>query len=236
MQALRSNMKINHIYLSLLLLITSFGVKAEESQYTQEYLNNACTYLGGFCEIAKKKCLSEKSPNLDKCLVDYTIQVMNRRRIPQDPADLRNEKYSKKACEKLADECNFIQLECLAGGGLFNTCIAMSYFAIEVSKELCGVMGYKACLDRDREFGVKVIHELTIPNIGKPIKQTMWKECTHAGNYKVKSIELKEFYYGYMDNLKYLKEPILLSKEDDYEHKIQEDYYDCMKAVLEKAS
>ena len=229
-------MNISHIYLSILLLISSFGVKAEDSQYTQEYLNNACTYLGAFCEITKKKCKSEKSPNLDKCLVDYTVQVMIGRRVPQDPADLRNEKYAQEACERLEDECDFIQLECLVGGGLFNTCIAVSYFRIEVFKELCGVLNYKACLDRDREFGVKVVHDLTIPNMDKPIKKTMLEECTHAGNYKVKSIELKEFYYGYMGNLQYLKEPILLNEEEDYEHKIQEDYYDCMKAVLEKSS
>ena len=95
---------------------------------------------------------------------------------------------------------------------------------------------YRECLERDREFGVKVVHELTIPNIGKPIKKAMWEVCTHAGNYKVKSMELKEFYYGYMDNLKYLKKPIVLSGEDDYEHRNQEDLYNCMKAVLEKSS
>ena len=49
----------------------------------------------------------------------------------------------------------------------------------------------------------------------------MWKGCTHAGNYKVKSAELKEFYYGYMDNLKHLKEPVILNEDVDYEHKIQ---------------
>ncbi|QIZ84786.1 hypothetical protein HF888_11390 [Bermanella marisrubri] len=229
-------MKIYKILFTLLFLIVTFSVKAEEARYSQEQLINACNYLGGFCEIAKNKCRSEKSRNLEKCLVDFAIEVMNRQRIPQDPADLRNQKYAQIACEKLGDECDFIKLECLAGGGLFNACIAMSYFSIEVSKELCGVMGYKACLDRDRDFGVKVIHELTIPNIGKPIRQTMLNECNDAGNYKVKSMELKKFYYGYMKNLQYLKEPIRLSDEDDYEHKIQEEYYNCMKAVLEKAS
>ena len=191
-------MNISQIYLSILLLISSFGVKAEDSQYTQEYLNNACTYLGAFCEITKKKCKIEKSSNLDKCLVDYTIQVMNGRRVPQYSADLRNERYAQEACEILGDECDFVQLECLVGGGLFNTCVAMSYFKIEVFKEQCGVRDYRECLERDREFGVKVVHELTIPNIGRPIKRKMEEECTHAGNYKVKSMELKEFYYGYM--------------------------------------
>lgn len=229
-------MKIKNVCLFILFLITSFGVNAGESKYTQEYLNNACNYLGSFCEIVKLNCISENSSSLDQCLVDYAIKVMNVQKIPQDPADLRNEEYAQEACKRLEDECDTIQLECLAGGGLFNTCIAMSYFKIEVFKELCGVINYKACLDRDREFGIKLVHELTLPNIGKPIKKTMWEECTHAGNYKVKSMKLKEFYYGYMENLKYLKEPIVLSGEDDYEYKIQEDSYNCMRAVLEKAS
>jgi hypothetical protein len=233
---LKSNMKTNHIYLSLLLLISSFALKAEDSQYTQEYLNNACTYLGGFCEITKQKCLSEKASNLDKCLVDYSIKVMNTQRNPQDPADLRNVKYAKQACNELGDECNFIQLECLAGGSMLNTCIAMSYFKIEVAKELCGVIGYRACLESDREYGVKVIHELTLPNINKPIKLKMWEECSEAGTYKVKSRELKRFYNGYMDAFQYTKELILLNDRENYEHQIQEEYYNCMKAVLEKAS
>lgn len=231
--ALRSNMKKFCIYL---LLFTSIGLSAEETKYTQGKLDNACTYLGDFCEIAKRKCELDKTSNQDACFMDYVGKVLMAQRNTPDPEDLRNEKYAQQACEKLGDECEFIQLECLAGGGLFNTCIAMSYFSIEVSKELCGVMSYRSCLERDREFGIKVIHELTIPNIDKPIKKTMWKECTHAGNYKVKSIELKQFYYGYMENLKYLKEPIILNEKDDYEYKVQEDYYDCMKAVLEKAS
>ena len=152
-------MKTIRIYLSLFLLIGTSGVKAGGSQYTEEYLNNACAYLGGFCEITKQKCLSEEALDQDECLVNYTIKAMHAQEIPQDPADLRNETYSKYACEKLGDECNSIKLECFAGGGLFNTCIAYSYFEIEVSKELCGVMSYKTCLDRDREFGVKVIRE-----------------------------------------------------------------------------
>ncbi len=228
-------MKTIHIYLSLLILISAFGVTAEETQYTQDYLNNACTYLGGFCEITKQKCLSEKVSNQDKCLVDYTIKVMNAQRNPQDPADLRNVKYAQQACNKLGDECSVIQLECLAGGSMLNTCIAMSYFKIEVAKELCGVMGYRACLESDREYGIKVIHELTLPNIDKPIKQKMWEECAEAGNYKVKSAELKRFYNGYMDAFQYAKEPILPNEREDYEHQIQEEYYNCMKAVFDKS-
>lgn len=228
-------MKIKRICLSILFLTAPFGVNAGGSQYTQEYLNNACNYLGSFCEIVKLKCISEELPNLDECLVDYTIKIINAQSISQESADLRNERYAQEACEILGDECDFVQLECLVGGGLFNTCVAMSYFKIEVFKEQCGVRDYRECLERDREFGVKVVHELTIPNIGRPIKRKMEEECTHAGNYKVKSMELKEFYYGYMGNLKYLKEPIVLSGDDDYEYKSQEDYYNCMKAVLEKA-
>jgi len=229
-------MKHSCIYLFLIALAACIGLRAEELKYTQEKLNNGCKYLGDFCEIAKRKCQRDEASGQDSCLMDYVGKVYMAQRNPQDPEDLRNTKYATQACEKLGGECDSIQLECLAGGGLLNTCIANSYFKIEVSKELCGVMGYKTCLDRDREFGVKVIHELTIPNIDKPIKKIMWKECTDAGNYKVKSIELKKFYYGYMGNLKYLKEPIILNEEDDYEHKVQEDYYKCMKAVLEKDS
>ncbi len=219
-------MKNTHIYIFLITLISTFGVRAEDIQYTQEQLNNSCTYLDGFCEIAKQKCISEKASSHDACFMDYVGKVLMTQRNPPDPADKRNTKYATEACQKLGGECNFIQLECLASGGsMFNTCIAMSYFQIEVAKELCGVMGYKACLESDKKFGIKVIHELTLPNIDKPVKKTMWEECTHAGNYKVRSSELKHFYYGYMEAF-----------QEDYEHKIQEEYYKCMKAVLEKYS
>jgi len=220
-----------------MILFFTIGVRAEDTKYTKEQLNNSCTYLGEFCDITKKKCAIEKALDQEECFMDYVGRVLITQKKPKDQADIRNAKYANEACQKLGDECNFIQLECLSSGGaMFNSCIAMSYFKIEVAKELCGVIGYKACIERDREFGIKVIHELTLPNIDKPIKQVMWNECSHAGNYKVKSIELKRFYYSYMEAFEYMKDPIVLSKKEDYEHKIQEEYYKCMKAVLNNAS
>lgn len=221
----------------LIALITGIDLRAEDAKYTQEQLDNACAYLGEFCEITKRKCALDKASNQDSCFMGYVGNILVTQRNTPDPADKRNSKYATEACQKLGDECYFVQLECLASGrSMFNTCIASSYFKIEVAKELCGVMRHKACLERDREYGIKVIHELTIPNIDKPIKNKMWKECTEAGRYKVKSKELKRFYNGYMDAFKYAKEPILPSDREDYEYQIQEEYYNCMKSVLEKAS
>jgi len=229
-------MKNTLSYLFLSMLFTTFIVSAEETKHTQEQLKNACTYLGGFCEIAKRKCALDKALDQEGCLMDYFGNVLLTQRNSQDPVDKGNAKFASEACQRLGNDCDFIQLDCLASGGtMFNSCIAMSYFKIEVAKERCGLIGYKACLKRDEKFSVKIIHELTLPNINKPIKKRMWEECAEAGSYKVKSTDLKRFYYGYMkvfQNKKDQANPI----EEDYEHKIQEEYYNCMKAVLEKAS
>jgi len=230
-------MKKNYIYSFLVMLILAFDVTAEDVQYSQDHFDKACSYLGEYCDITKQKCASEKALNQDKCFIDYVGRVVMTQETPRDPADMRNVKLANEACTKLGDECKFIKLECLSSGGnIPNSCVAGSYFRIEVAKERCGIMGYKTCIEREREFSIKVIHELTLPNMNKPIKQKMWQECSLAGNYKVKSEKLKNFYYAYMEAYEHMKEPIILSKEEDYEYKIEEEYYHCMKDVLEKAS
>lgn len=219
------------------MLVCTNNAIAEGTQYTHKQLEKGCDYLGRLCEITKQKCELEKAENKNSCFVNYVGRVAMTQEITQDPADARNLKYAQEACNNLGKECDFVQLECMASlGSTFNSCVAMLYFEIEVAKERCGVMGYKACIERDREFGHKIMQELIIPNVNNPIKQKMWQECSHAGSYKVKSKKLMRFYSGYMDALQYMKDPILPMEGEGSEYPIQEEHYKCMKAILNDAS
>ena len=224
--------KFTYVFL-LMLLILSFSLKSEEIKYTQEDADKACGYLGGFCEIAKEKCQLTKSEDSIACLMDYATKAYRMESVGQDPADIRNEKYAKEACNKLDKECAFVQLECLTTSSFYNSCISITYYKMEVAKERCGIMGYKACLEEEREYGVKILHELTLPNVGKPINSLMDQKCKNVGQYKVTSEELRRYYYGYIDAFQYMDMPDV-QESKEYQYTINKELYGCMKAVLDK--
>jgi len=220
------------ILLSLIWLIIAFtgSVEAENINPHSENIDKACTYLGEFCEIAKLQCSREKAVDPNGCFMDYAKGIALSQKSGQIPTDIKNLKYGKEACDKLGSECDYLRLECLSSNtGMFHFCMAFSYFEIEVAKELCGVTGYLACLERDKYYGNKVIQELTLPNVGTPLLQIMWDQCKETGNYKVTSKELRNFYHRFMETPKHLV-------GGAYEHKKQEEYYECMKEVMRKSS
>ena len=211
--------------------ITGFS----ETSYTKQQLENACDGLNEYCEIAKEKCALEKEARQEECLIGYFSNYLITSMKKQDPADLRNKKYANEACKELGEECVFLKLECKTSGSLlFYTCIANTYFELQVSKELCGKKKYRACFERNREFSVKIIHELVLPARDRALVKKAWKECDKAGAYKVKSDRLRRYYYNFTNVFKYIEEPFDLN-DNSYEYIIKKTQYNCMRKFFERS-
>ena len=151
--------------------------------------------------------------------------------LAQEPADSRNAENAKLACDKLGALCENAKKECSADvSPMVNTCLAIRYFELEVAKERCGNSQYQQCDKKNREYGLKWMHELNIPNLGNPKRQVAFKECESVGKYKVKSKELERFAVSVYSVFQHLRDPIKAMDSPYYQD--GEQYYKCFEEKL----
>ncbi len=151
--------------------------------------------------------------------------------ITQDPADMRNAENAILACEKLGELCEREKESCSPDASpMIHTCLAIRYFRLEVAKERCGNDQYLQCDMRNSEYGLKWMHDLSLPNINNPKREVAFSECESVGMYEVKSKTLNSFADSVYAVFEHIRDPIEGTGAPYYRD--EEQYYRCFENKL----
>ena len=85
--------------------------------------------------------------------------------------------------------------------------------------------------ERNRHYGIKWMHELNLPNMGNPKRQTAFRNCEKAGTYSVKSDNLRKFAVEIHEVFKHIRDPIEDIAPPYYRD--EEEHYKCFKENLQ---
>ncbi|KID56340.1 hypothetical protein JF50_19065 [Pseudoalteromonas luteoviolacea] len=147
-----------------------------------------------------------------------------------EPVDISNKKYADYACDQMGADCKKFTRACEPpNSSMPNTCIALTYFKLEVAKELCGIEKYVECFESNNEYLARWMHELNLPNVGNPKREIAFEKCSNIGMYDVKSSELKKFEVEVLKVFQKIREPIDI-KSPSYQK--QKDFYLCFEKHL----
>lgn len=148
-----------------------------------------------------------------------------------EPADAQNEKHAKSACSKLGLLCAEYKKECTPpSSSMPNTCLAIRYFQLEVSKERCGKNKYLECDKTNIEYSKRWMHELNLPNMSNPNRMIAFEKCENIGMYKPKNKQLENYSDEVYQAFKHIREPIEDLSSPYY--RIYKEYYQCFKDNL----